>query len=296
MAVFIAASDETSGGDTSSPFHYAGWIAPEPDWTLYFTPAWQERVLVGPPEIPYLHMTDMRSKAWREKYGISESDAEDRLDAAAILISQLGSLFALMFTVNRAEFNPLYKEHKVIVASGATTDFQPDFLAFVCYAYGVLKYVHDKHPDAEKVDFLVENNRDITKHINEFYKVMPNALNYIGAPELIPLLGEFLPGGKDRAPLQAADYLAWHSRRADSDTLDERSSRRFNTIGTRKGYHLTIPTDVLTGLSDSYKKHGLTNEQLKGIRELRPQNARTNEPSARRDQKSNRRRKGGKTE
>lgn len=266
MAVFVAASDETSGGNVFSVYHYAGWIAPEPDWTLYFAPAWQERVLDGPPKIPYLHMTEMRSKAWRNQYGITEADAEERLDEAARVIDQMGSFFPLMFTINGADFNPLYKEHKVIVASGGSKDFQPDFLAFIAYAYGVLKYVHDKHPSAEQVDFLVENNSEITKHIYEFYKSMAGALNHIGAPELIPLLGRFLPGGKDRVPLQAADYLCWHSRRADSDTLDRRDAARFGTIASRKGARLIIPKEVMTGLSDSFRKHGLTKGQLNRIR------------------------------
>jgi hypothetical protein len=39
VAVFVAASDETTGGNAFSTFYYSGWIAPEPDWTLYFTPA-----------------------------------------------------------------------------------------------------------------------------------------------------------------------------------------------------------------------------------------------------------------
>lgn len=269
MAVFVAASDETSGGNVGSAYHYAGWIAPEPDWSNFFTPAWKERVLDGPPEIPYLHMTDIRSRAWRGKYGITETVVEERLDEAARVIDQMGSLFPLMYTIHRSDFNPLYKEHKVIVASGATKDFQPDFLAFLAYAYGVLKYVHDKHPSADRVNFLVENNSEITKHIYEFYKGMPGALNHIEAPELIALLGEFLPAGKDRVPLQAADYLCWHSRRADSDTLDTRDAARFGTIASRKGFRLTIPKEVLTGLSEAFREHGFTSEQINKLRGVR---------------------------
>jgi hypothetical protein len=73
MAVFTAASDETSGGNPLSVYHYSGWVMPEPDWSHFFTPAWQERVLDGPPNIPYLHMTEICSKAWREQNGISDT-------------------------------------------------------------------------------------------------------------------------------------------------------------------------------------------------------------------------------
>jgi hypothetical protein len=254
MAVFVAASDETTGGTALSPYHYAGWIAPEPDWSNFFAPAWQERVLDGPPKIPYLHMTEIRSRAWRNEYGITEADADERLDEAARVIDQSESLFPLMFTIDISVFEPLYKEHKMIAASGGVKDFQPDFLAFVAYAFGVLRYVHTNHPSAEKVDFVVENNSEITKHIHDLYECFPIGLNHVGQPELIPLLGEFFPGGKDRVPLQAADYLCWHCRRADSDALDdERDARRFGTIANRKGVRIHLPTSVLIGLSESFR-------------------------------------------
>lgn len=72
MAIFVAASDESAGSDEHSLFLFAGWIGPEKDWSQFFVPAWQERVLDGPPRIPYLHMTEIRSKEFREKCGLSK--------------------------------------------------------------------------------------------------------------------------------------------------------------------------------------------------------------------------------
>ncbi len=121
--------------------------------------------------------------------------------------------------------------------SGAVTPYRVDYFTFMAYALVVLKRVHAKCPEAEKVDFLVENNGEITKYIHEFYRELPGALKTIGQSQLIPLVGEFLPGGKDRAPLQAADYLCWHSRRAREETLrDERDRRRWGTISHRPGF------------------------------------------------------------
>jgi hypothetical protein len=271
MAVFLAASDEASGANAFTLCHYAGWVAPEPDWSQFFTPAWQERVLDGPPKIPYLHMTEMRSRAWRAKWGITELDVDDRLDEAARVIDTMGSVYPFKLTIDSGIFRPLYKPHKMIVASGAQKTFQPDFLAFTSYVYAVLSQVYLKYPDAEKVDFLLENNSEITKHIYELYKTMPVALNHIERPELIPLLGEFIPGGKERVPLQAADYLCWHSQRAEAQTLsDERDLRRWNTIAQRKGFNLTLPTDVLTALAQAFTEHGKENETTHGIRKVRP--------------------------
>jgi hypothetical protein len=264
MAVFLAASDETSGANAFGLYHYAGWIAPEPDWSRFFNPAWQQRVLDGPPTIPYLHMTEMRSRAWREKWRITETDMDERLDEAARVIDTMGSLYPLKLTIDASIFRPLYKPHKMVVASGAQKDFVPDFLAFVAYVHAVLVSVQLRNPEAEKVDFLVENNSQITKHIYELYKTLPESLTYIGKPELIPLLGKFLPGEKDRVPLQAADYLCWHSQRAEANTLfDDRDLRRWNTIAARKGFNLSLPTSVLTALAQAFTEHGKSSAQTR---------------------------------
>jgi hypothetical protein len=255
MAVFLAASDETTGGNAL--YHHAGWIAPVPDWWHFFTPAWQERVLNGPPKIPYLHMTEMRSRVWREQWGITETDMDERLDEAARVIDTMGSLHPFKLTIDTSVFRPLYKSHKMIAASGGKKDYQPDFLAFTSYALSVLVQVKLRYPDAEEVDFLVENNSEITKHIYELYKALPDALNLINRSELIPLLGEFIPGGKDRVPLQAADYLCWHSQRKEAQTLsDVRDVRRWNTIAQRKGFNLTLPADLLADLAQAFTERG----------------------------------------
>src|SRR6266403_1453566 len=247
MAVFVAASDETNSAN--GLYHYAGWLASESDWTRFFAPAWQERVLDGPPQIPYLHMTEMRSRAWREQWGITQADVDERLDEAARVIDQMGSLYPFKLTIDTSIFRPLYKRHKMLVASGAVKNYKPDFLGFVSYAFAVLTQVHFKYPEAEKVDFLVENNSEITKQIHELYETMPASLKQIGKPELVPLVGEFLPGRKDRVPLQAADYLCCHNQRSDAQMLDDRDSRRWNTLACRKGFNLTLPTSILTALA-----------------------------------------------
>jgi hypothetical protein len=265
MAVFLSASDETTGANQFAPCHYAGWVAPEPDWSLFFTPAWQERVLDGPPNIPYLHMTEMRSKAWRSKWGITELDMDDRLDEAARVIDTTGTLYPFKLSIDSSIFRPLYRPHKMMVASGALKDFQPDFLAFVAYVFAVLSHMKLKHPYAEKVDFLVESNSEITKYIHELYQTMPIALGHVNRPELIPLVGEFLPGEKNRVPLQAADYLCWHSQRAETQQLDDRDSRRFNMIANRTGFNLTLPAGVLTSLARAFTEHEGQHETTKRI-------------------------------
>jgi hypothetical protein len=38
-------------------------------------------------------------------------------------------------------------------------------VCFLAFAYVVLKYIAEEHPDTEKVDFIVERNGDVTKRI-----------------------------------------------------------------------------------------------------------------------------------
>jgi len=297
MAVWVAASDETSGGNKFSKYHYAGWLAPERDWYDFFAPAWKERVLDGPPKIPYLHMTEMRSRAWREKHGITALQVDDRLDLAADLIRQMYSLYPLNITIDGSVFAPLYKKFKVLSKSGhGAKDFQPDFLAFVSYAYAVLLGVSKKFPEAEKVDFLVENNSEITKHIHELYETLPESLTGVGHPELVPLMGEFNPAGKDRVPLQAADYLCWHLRRADAQTLDLRDTARWNTIASRKGFSWEMPKKVLIDLAKAFRKREKENAKADRVRKLRQNNARPNKSAARGIKSRIGARKGGKSQ
>ena len=40
MAIFVSGSDETSGRTQRDTFLLGGWLAPEPDWSRFFAPAW----------------------------------------------------------------------------------------------------------------------------------------------------------------------------------------------------------------------------------------------------------------
>jgi hypothetical protein len=283
MAVFVAASDETSGKDENCIYHYSGWVAPEQDWSQYFAPAWQEQVLNGPPKIPYLHMTDIRRERWRNEWKMTRDDADWRMDVAAIMISQMGSLYPLNLQIDGSRFKPLFKEHTVVLSSGGEKRFMPDFLAFMAYAWCVLSYVRDTQPSAEKVDFMVERNSDVTKYMNEFYDVLPAALRNAKAPELVDLMGDFVAVDKHRPPVQAADYLCWLTRHAEANTLEGQDARRFVTISRRIGFKLAIPDSVLTGLAKSFTKNGLTREELNRIRGIRQNDARANKGAAQRN-------------
>jgi hypothetical protein len=219
MAVFISASDEHSGSDGQGLFLFAGYVGPEADWSHFLAPAWQERVLDGPPKIPYLHMTEIRSQQFRDKYGLSRWDADNIVEEAADVINAMGSLYPITVEMDGGHVKNTFAESKVRRTQARQFEakpFEPDYLSFLAYAHSVLDYVHEKHPDAEKVNFIVEQKGPITRYIKEFHSGLADALKAISRPELSPLVGALSVGDKKQIPCQAADFLCWHAARFEN--------------------------------------------------------------------------------
>ncbi len=98
MALFVAASDESTDEKETGRFFLGGWVAREQLWDKAFAPDWQRRVLNGPPKIDYLHMVDLKNPHWRAKHNITIDDAECRLDAAFEMIESAGGLTPVVYT------------------------------------------------------------------------------------------------------------------------------------------------------------------------------------------------------
>ena len=102
MAVFTAFSDESGSGDDRGSFVVGGCVADVDSWS-YFSTAWQERVLDARPSIPYLHMVEIRRKAFKLKYGLSDLQAEDKVRTASKIIDATGGLSNIVSHVNQAD-------------------------------------------------------------------------------------------------------------------------------------------------------------------------------------------------
>jgi hypothetical protein len=258
MAVFVSFSDETSSGNHLGQYYWTGFVGPELDWEKYFSPAWQWRVLDGPPQIAYLHMTEIRSNAFRQEHGLSEKDAEGRIDEAFLTINSMGSIFPIGNGMNAGYFRQLFGDTTVVrqgTKQKAFSKMEPDFLSLIAYAVTVLAYVDAHYPNCEKVDFVIERNDRITHWIKEFHEQMPEGLEYAGRPKLRPLLGQLIPAGKERIPLQAADLLCWYTRRYQAKQLDSHELQRYALLATRAGF-----------------LYDLTNEELARIHVSKPKN------------------------
>jgi hypothetical protein len=294
MAVFISASDETMGATQDSIFHYCGYVMPEDDWTRYFIPAWSDRVLTGPPDIPYLHMTEIRSPRFREKLGLSRKDADDRVAEACRVIRSMGSIFPVRSTLHAGIFlktcgkrqwrnNPTQKAKK----------FEVDYVGFLGYVYLVLLHISEDYPDAEKVDFVIGIKSGISNHIQEFYSGLPQVLRDLGKGHLTPLMGTIIPGDIERIPIQAADVLCWHTQRAQLHTLDRVGMHRISQLVSGGGYAHDWTNKEIHTLDRALARR-IANEAKNGIRELRPDNEAVNEGSPQRHKSGARRGKSSK--
>jgi hypothetical protein len=232
VANFICASDESSDQNPRSRFFYGGFAASVADWEDIFAPAWAERVLDGPPTIPYLHMTDIRSSEWRERYGLSESAAERRVDEASRVVCSTGALIPVVCHLTLDEFEK-HLRMDVQLGDGRVDVLAPDYMAWSFFAIAQLDLISERDKQAERVDFWVEENGKIGRNLVEFKESLKRSL--AGLPELAHLthlIGELKPVGKSIMSVQAADMLCWHARRNASGNLGREGRKRYSRMTT----------------------------------------------------------------
>lgn len=225
MAVFVSVADETAD---SGMFLYGGWSASVDAWEK-FAAAWDERVLKGPPRIPYLHMTDIRDWNWQHEHGLTPWQADRRVDEAAEVLCSTGALIPVAFEAKVSDWKETLTQYFTPAAGRKKIRLDPDYIFFTWFAYTQLQWLYQEYgADVERVDFWVEENGKITRNMKGFHtSLMRKGLPYINREYLVPLVGEFHEVGKDRIPAQAADVLAWHARNAKRNTLDRAGWRRY---------------------------------------------------------------------
>ena len=160
MAVFVSYSDETKTGSLSD-FLVSGYIADEQSTWPLLTSAWQERVLDGSPNIPYLHMTDIRNAKWRREKGngISEIESECRISAAVSLLAQCGGLSIVTSAIRRANLESAIRSKFDRSKDVTEALSKPDYFCFHAYCTVVLKMVRLRHSNVDKVNFVVSRKQ-----------------------------------------------------------------------------------------------------------------------------------------
>ena len=210
MSEFIAYSDETEVHTANDLFLMGGYVAPKKDWRWMEAP-WQERVLNGPPRIPYMHVREINDSGWRAVHGVSYNEAQNRLAEASRIMNSFGNAACIISAMRRSEmemiFNPCGRKKKYVLKGLE----EPDYICFVAYVRLMLAQVKAKWPEATKLHLIISEKKGISEHISIFKESMDRVLT---ASEGRDLLGELRVGDmKVALPLQAADVLMWHVQR-----------------------------------------------------------------------------------
>lgn len=261
MAVFLSASDETSG---EKIFHHAGYVAPLAAWTDVLIPAWDEKVLKGPPRLDEFHVTELRSRSWREKNGITQEDAEARIDAAVDIIWETKGILALRSTVDGAHFDNQASglQFKLNDSRRAPANFVVDYPSFHGYIYLALTTLA-AYPKTEKVDFVIEIKDEVLPAMLEFHKGLRESFRNIGLPHLAEIIGELMPGDKKKIPLQAADLLCWHTQRLAASTrnpktifseVDNKRLTKLTRFGIGQTWSRQMMEELCGGLFEDWRK------------------------------------------
>lgn len=263
VAVFLAAGDESDGPEQRGPFVYGGFVAPVRVWIDSFTPAWEKHVLNTDPPIPHLHMVDIRKPAWRERYGLTGTEAELRVDAAAAIIAAARDVRPIKTEFDGGHFRDVFGTTKLVKVKKQTSFYrlEPDYVAFLGFCYAALDMVKTFYSDAEKVDFLVEHKTTVSSHRGDFYDNLADSLRKKGRGDLVHLIGELHPsGGKDRVPLQAADVAVWHWRRYACRQCDDADFKRLGWMFN--GRHMMVngmTTEQISAMGLRSKKNAVQN-------------------------------------
>jgi hypothetical protein len=218
MAVFVAAADESDGPLQKGPFVYGGFIAPFVVWENVFAPMWEEQVLNSDPPIGPFHMTEIRNPKWQALNGLSDAQAQLKIDAAVHVVASIPELRVAHTRFDGGHFRQTFGASRMMSRGrqpGAHR-LEPDYVGFMGFARAALEYVHDNHPDAERVDFVVERKTTVTHYLPQYLEELVTWAKKENRHALLDLIGEVIPGAKDRAPLQASDLAMWHIRRHEA--------------------------------------------------------------------------------
>ncbi len=251
MAVFVAASDESDGPLQKGPFIYGGFIAPHYVWEDVFAPQWEERVLNSEPPIGPFHMTEIRNPKWQAKNGLTDADAQRKINEAVQIVASIPDLRVAYAQIDGGHFRQLFSGSRrpSLGNQPGYHRLEPDYVGFMGFARAALEYVHDNHPNAERVDFVVERKTTVTHYLPDYLDELVRWATNQKRYALLDLIGDVIPGTKERVPLQASDLAMWHIRRyeaEESEPIDDlRLAAMFDGRPMMVGH---ITNDELTGV------------------------------------------------
>ena len=169
------------------------------------------------PCIDCFHMTEIRSPTWQAQHGLTEEQAQARIDAAVQVVAQ-SPIRVARAKFDGGHFRQVFARARMAKPGSqfGTYRLEPDYVGFMGFARGVLEHFHDNHPDAERVDFVVERKTTVTHYLPNYLDELVKWATTEKRYSLLELIGEVRAGDKSRVPLQAADLAMWHIRRHEA--------------------------------------------------------------------------------
>jgi hypothetical protein len=216
---YIAFSDESGSGDGRGQFLVAGYVAKEADWPE-FSRQWQEQILDPPPTIPYVHVVELRSAWWREKHGISKTQAIQKLEDAVKLVTGCPAISPYLGTLPEVAYR---KARTWFEKKGFKVKKRHGLADSPCFAAFAMAIVHDiavHRPDVSKIVFNISRKQYVENLLR--FDVRDALIQYFEEfnSELAKLVGDVVPlSMEEHKPLQAADLLCWHLQRLLSNAV-----------------------------------------------------------------------------
>jgi hypothetical protein len=214
VSIYVSYSDESSVRDGAGQFIIAGVVADERYWPK-FSRRWAREILDAPPKIPYVHMTDFRSKEWRFRHGLCWEQQIQKVKQAVKIICEEKAVGVFLGSMPEARWTAFKVRAESEGVNIAKNKGFADYPCFTTYAAAVLNQVAFDISDLRKVNFIVSRKQNVSHHLRNDVKTAMDRYFESDHPELAKIFGDIVPlTMEDHPPLQAADVLCWHMNRA----------------------------------------------------------------------------------
>ena len=242
LAVLQAYVDDSQGASGRCPLTLAALIMPGEEWAR-FSDDW-DAALAQEPAIEYFKMVEAHNRRDQFK-GFSEAKRNEKLFALAQVIARYRPL-SLVCHLSGREHKRLLKPY---APYGLASPYFPLVFVMVC---GVARLSHSLGANLP-CDFVFDKQDNVSKHVNVFFDYVigqqpPEWSRYISS---FPVFRD----DKDVVALQAADLLAWHTRRDLEGNYPPEYEGILNAICTPNlNYAIEVSDDILSKWGEGMKE------------------------------------------
>jgi hypothetical protein len=249
LSKYISYTDESASPDQTGIFLISGYVGDEVNWPE-FSNRWRQEILAPKPTIPYLHMVEIRSTAWRQTHKITRDEASEKVHKAVRLISEMDFMSAYFAQISEKAYSNAVK---VVENAGINVDSSEiDYICFIAFSLRLMQEISRSQPAVEQIDFNISKKQRISHHLQHgLHEAMALELQVMNS-KLAMMFGKVVPlDMREHTPLQAADVLCWHLQRSYSSRQPEEIEVLRNTaiLQNKELAAIEVPDMALEALS-----------------------------------------------